>query len=143
MRTLTRNKQTMFYAQLLGEEPVYRYDQFGEKIVDFVDADGTKHYRVTGNKTMVYSEPIEFKANISENAGDVVSTEFGIDNASYDASVVYTLNKFPITETSLVWFRTKPTYKHGKIDPMSADYKVASVKSSLNYTKLLLRKLVK
>lgn len=143
MRTLTRDKQKMYYALLIGEQPQYVYDENGNKVVDYIDESGTVYYRETGETIIAYSDPVEFWASISLNAGDVQSSEYGFDISSYDASVVYLLNEFPITETTLIWFKSEPTYKNNIVDSSSADFKVASVKPSLNYTKLLLRKLQK
>lgn len=130
----------MMYALLLGSQPEFALDSNGNKIIDYTDEQGNVHYRETGNKIVVYSYPVEFYANISLNAGDVQTTEYGLDISSYDASVTYLRNEFPIDETTLIWFQSEPTFKGGYVDPKSADYKVVSVKPSLNYTKLLLSK---
>jgi len=143
MRMARINKQHFKYALFEGKQPVYEYDSDGNKIVDYVDSDGTTYYVQTGETEMKYTAPKEIFANLSMNAGDVQVTEYGIDNTSYDAVVVYLLNEYPLTETSLVWVETEPVIVNGNVDPNSADYRVASVKPSINYTKLLLRKLAK
>lgn len=143
MRTLRRNKQKLMYSQLLGRQEKYEYDENGNKVVDFVDSDGVTHYVVTGETETLYSMPQSMCANISFSGGDVESVEYGIDVASYDATLVYLLNEFPLTETSLVWYQTEPVIVDGVVDKDSADYKVLSVKPSLNYTKVLLGKLTK
>lgn len=144
MRMARINKQYFKYALFKGKEPVYELDDSGNKIIDYVDDDGNIYYLQTGETEMTYTAPQEIFANISMNAGDVQITEFGIDPTSYDAVVVYLLNEYPLTETSLVWVESEPTFlPSGNVDPNSADYRVASVKPSINYTKLLLRKLTK
>lgn len=142
MRMARANKQHFKYALYDRKEPVYALDADGNKQVDYVDEQGNVFYVESGETRIVYTEPQEIFANITLNAGDVQPTEFGIDPTSYDAMVVYLLDEYPIAETSLIWYKNEPTYdESGYIDPKSADYRVASVKPSLNYTKLLLRKL--
>lgn len=147
MRTLRRNEQKMQYATFIGKVPKYQLDSNGNKVVDFVDESGTTFYRTTGSEEMLYADPIEFFANISLGGGESAPVEFGIDASAYDASVVYDLNKYPITETTLIWYTSQPVFigtgddRH--VDPKSADFTVTKVKPSLNYTKLLLGKVVK
>ena len=147
MKLATRNKQPLKYALLIGVEPVYALDDEGNRIVDYVDEQGVTHYRTTGDKEKVYSDPIDFSANIAFSGGETRAVEFGINDANYDASLIYTLSEFPINETSLVWYKSEPTYigvdEYRHVDPNSADYKVLQVKDSLNFTKVLLGKLVR
>lgn len=146
MRMATRNKQPIKYALLLGEFPIYVLDDNGDKIVSSSDDNGNVFYLETGNNQTVYSAPVEIDVNIAFSGGEVQTVKFGIDSANYDATLVYLRNQFPITETSLVWYESEPTYiGHGVnriVDPHSADYKVLRVQNSLNYTKVLLGKLV-
>ena len=146
MKLATRNKQALKYALLIGIEPVYALDENGNRIVDYVDDQGIAHYRVTGEKQKVYTDPIDFQANIAFSGGETRAVEFGINDANYDASLLYTLSEFPINETSLVWYKNEPQYigngENRHVDPNSADYKVLQVKDSLNFTKVLLGKLV-
>lgn len=143
MRTQRKNKQTMKYATLKGKEVIYKLDDNGDKIVDYVDDEGTVYYLTIGEK-VVYNEPIEMTANISLSRGEVETAEFGIDVSGYDATVVFDLGKYPIEETTIIWHESEPKFdEYGYVDPASADYKVLMVKPSLNYTKLLLGRLVK
>lgn len=142
MRTQRKNKQAMKYATLKGTENVYKLDKDGNKVVDYVGADGTVYYVTTGDM-VVYNDPVEIDANISLSRGEVQTAEFGIDVSGYDATVIFDVGKYPIDETTLIWHESEPTYKNGYVDPTSADYKVLMVKPSLNYTKLLLGRLAK
>lgn len=146
MRTLKKNKQGMHYAVLVGEEPVYKLDGSGNKIVDYVDEDGNEYYRKTGNMELVYSNPKFFKGNIAMSGGDSKSTEYGIDVSDYDAVLVLDKDALEITETSLIWHKSEIGYKDTdrKIpDPNTADYKVKKVVPSLNFDKYLLKRIVK
>lgn len=143
MRTLRQNKQKLHYSLLVGSRPEYVYDELGNKVVDFTDESGNVFYQITGQPILVYSAPTEFEANISFSGGESQSVEFGVDISAYDATLVYLKNEFPIAETSLIWYETEPVVVDGVVDAKSADYKVLSVKPSLNYTKVLLGKLAK
>lgn len=146
MRMLRRNKQTIKYAELIGTSPVYVLDENGNKVVDYVE-DGVTYYKVTGTEYKVYADPSPAEVNIAFSGGEVTQVEYGINDSSYDASILYLLDEYPITETCLVWHKTEPTYigtgAERHVDPDSADYKVVMVKPSLNQTKVLLSKLVK
>lgn len=147
MRLGRRNKQKIKYALLYGEEPVYERDENGNLIVDYIESGGRIFYKITGEKQLVYSDPIEIEVNIAFNSSEIETVEYGVDISNYDATLIYLLKEFPITETSLVWFESEPTYRgaghYRTVDPASADYKVLYVKNSLNFTKVLLGRLVK
>ena len=142
MKIAERNKQALKYALLIGEVTKYELDENGEKIVDYIDDDGNVYYRELGTET-VYDDPVDFKASIAFSSDEVQSVEFGVDVSKYDATLVYLLDEFPITETSLVWYHSTPVMVGGHVDPNSADYKVLSVKPSRRYTKVILGRLVK
>lgn len=143
MRTQRRNKQTLKYATLRGKETIYKLDENGDKVVDYVDTDGTVYYQTIGEK-QVYNDPVELKANISmSGSGENQATEYGVDVTKYDATVIYDLHKYPITETTLIWHESDPEFEDGYVDPASADYKVLRIKDSLNFTKLILGRLAK
>lgn len=144
MRTLRKNKQRIYYSLLLGEEPIYLLDKDGNKIIDKVKDDGTILYKMNGRTNLIYSIPVEFYGNIAFGSGEVTEAEFGIDVSKYDAILVVSKNEVPITETSLLWFETEPTYKDDEktvVDVSKADYKVLQVKPSLNQVKYVLGRL--
>lgn len=146
MMTLAQNKQKMYYSLFKGVEPEYELDENGQKIVDYVDEDGIVYYRETGNKIPTYFEPVLFYANISMSGGEVNTQEYGIDVSGYDALLVLDKDEIPIEETSLVWFESEPQYKDAEktiVDPNKADYKVLSIKSSLNQLKCVLGRITK
>ena len=63
MRTLQRNKQTIWYALYLG-------------ITFVVDDDGN----YTGEQSVAYTVPTQAKMNVSGNRGQAAVEAFGIDN---------------------------------------------------------------
>lgn len=148
MRCLNKNKQKMYYSLLIGEAVNYAKDANGNKIVEWTDTQtGEVHYRETGTKKLVYSEPVPFKGNIAMSGGDVDRAEFGVDMNKYEAVLVTNKNYIPISETSILWYKTKPvTYVEDDVTyavASSADYKVLKVSPSLNVDRYILDKVVK
>ena len=133
MRTLNKNKQTIYYALNLGRETVSTED----KII----VDGEEVYIDEGDYKINYSVPEAFSANISFSGGDSTDVEFGLDLSAYDAIIVTNLNEYPITETSLIWFETEPPATQSNGD--TADYSVVAVRNTLNQTKIILKRRVK
>ena len=107
MRDLRKNQRKMYYSLYMEQE-----NDSGFDVLDTVAK---------------YSAPIEFRASLSVGQSDSDDSPFGKD-ISYDR-IISTVNKsLPITETSLIWYETKPVLlEDGSADPSSADYKVAAM----------------
>lgn len=144
MMMLESNKQKMYYSLQTEEIPVYETDDDGNII--YIDVDGESIPVSTGDTELGYSEPVEMFANISFGTTETTTQEFGVDVSDYDAIVVYGKGKYPLTETALIWFESEPRYKDYSetiIDGDSADYKVVSVRNTLNEGKAILKHLAK
>ena len=145
MLTLASNKQSMKYS-LQGERvPIYETDENGN-IIYYTDSDGNQIPMETGDHTTGYSQPVSFLGNIAMSGGEVDSVEFGIDVSGYDATLVVDKGMIPIDETSLIWHTSEVGYKDEEktiVDENTADYKVLSVKPSLNTTKYILGRITK
>lgn len=140
MMLLSANKQKMYYSILVGETPIYESDEYGN--VKYIVVDGKEVPVETGETEITYTLPSEMYANIAFSGDETTAQEFGVDLSSYDAVVVFEKGRYALTETSIVWFETAPSYKdqqHTIVDADTADYKVVSVKDSLNQTKILLK----
>lgn len=146
MMSLDFNKQKLQYALYGGETPEYVLDKDGNKIVSYVDEDGTIYYEETGNKIKNYSLQEPFFASISMSGGEITSQEYGIDVSNYDAVLMLDKEQIAIQETSLVWYETEPIYKDADktiLDGDKADYRVLAIKPSLNALKVLLGRITK
>lgn len=144
MRTLNRNKQTLYYSNQTEREPIYVKNPDGTDKTITVDGVSTKV--ISGYEEYSYSLPVRFEGNIALSGGRIENVEYGIDESNYDAVLVVNKNDIDISETSLIWADSEPTYKdveHTKVDPYSADYRVTRVSPSLNESKYLLSKVVK
>lgn len=102
MRTLQRNKQTIWYALYLGVE-------------DAVDAAGN----LTGEKIVIYTAPRQAKMNISGGRGAADIETFGLDNPFTRTAITDDLVTEFSTDT-IWWFGVAPgttalTTEDGKI----------------------------
>lgn len=143
MRTLNKNKQTIYYANQTGLVPIYETDENGE--IKYIDVDGVKIPVETGNYEMSYGKAIDILGNITMSGDESSETEYGIDSSGYDAVLILDKEEADISETSIVWFENNVKYKNTEkmsTDPNSADYKVLKKVPSLNGLKYILGKRV-
>lgn len=147
MRTLKRNQQQLYYAELAGSEIIYKLDEHGNRIVAYVDE--TKdppvtYYEELGTTESHYTAPVPIEANIMQSNGDMVEREYGLSEGSYEAILVTEKDKYPITKTCLIWHETEPQVdQQGYALPSSADYTILSINKSLNVDKYILGKVIK
>lgn len=135
MRTLNKNKQTLYYANQDKTVPIYE---------EYTDEDGNTYPLDTGETKLVYGEPIPFEGNIAMSGGEAEAREFGLNLSDYEAVLLMGKNTLPITETSLIWHNTEPTEdSEGNTDEYSADYRIVKISPSLNFDKYVLKKVVK
>ena len=107
MRDLRKNQRKMYYSLYMEQENDSDFDAL--------------------DTVAKYSAPIEFKASLSVGQSDSDDSPFGKD-ISYDRIISTVKKDLPITETSLIWYETKPVLlEDGSADPNSADYKVAAM----------------
>lgn len=135
MRTLNKNKQTMYYANQDKRVPIY---------VDYTDEDGNTYPLDTGETKLVYGDVVKFKGNIAMSGGEAEAREYGLSLSDYEAILIVPKNTLPITETSLIWHDTEPKDNdEGYTDEYTADYRIVKISPSLNYDKYILKKVVK
>ena len=144
MRLLEKNKQNLKYALQVGEVPVYERDEDGNII--YIEVDGQKVPVETGETEPGYSNPIDFRGNIAMSGGEAEAKSFGVDISEYDAILLMEKNRIPIDETSLIWHTSKVRYideQNTIVDRKSADNSIKRVQPSLNFTRYLLKRIVK
>ena len=122
MRILRRNEVRIFYANYVDKEPV-------------LDKDGYQ----TGEYTVIYSNPVEARGNVSSAKGEVVTRQFG-DDESYDRVIVMDDPKVPITKSSVLWIETMPTILQDGRTDTPYDYIVKQVAPSLNSVSIAVSK---
>lgn len=135
------NKQSFYYANWKEKTTEYKTDDDGNVL--YVEVRG-KQVPIEKEIPAHYTEPKAFKASMNMGGGRAEAVEFGVDMSDYSAVLTTPKGIFNITETSLIWFETKPKHKaDGTVDENSADYTVAKVRSSLYYDRFLLAKRAK
>lgn len=142
MRTLNKNKQTLYYANQDRLVPIYE---------EYTDEDGNTYPLDTGETKLVYGDAKEFEGNIAMYGGESEAVEFGISTSDYEAVLLLSKgakdkkgNVIELKETSLVWFETEPKKdENGYTDEFSADYRVVKPSPSLNTVRYVLKKVVK
>ena len=136
--------QPMKYSLQDGRVPIYERDENGDIV--YIEVDGEKIPVETGEYETGYSAPVDFMGNISMSGGEAEAKEFGMDIGDFDAVIVLEKDAVPLTETSIIWHTSPVKYKDEQntiVDSKSADYAVKRVSPSLNFTKVLLQRIVK
>lgn len=144
MRLLRKNMQPMKYSLQDGRIPIYERDENGDIV--YIEVDGEKIPVETGEYETGYSAPVDFMGNISMSGGEAEAKEFGMDIGDFDAVIILEKDAIPITETSIIWHTSPVKYTDEQntiVDSKSADYAVKRVSPSLNFTKVLLQRIVK
>lgn len=143
MRLLEKNKQNLKYALQVGEVPIYERDEDGNII--YIEVDGQKVPVETGETEVRYSNPIDFRGNIAMSGGEAEAKSFGVDISEYDAVLLMEKDRIPIDETSLIWHMSEVKHadEQNIVDRKSADYTIKRVQPSLNFTRYLLKRVVK
>lgn len=146
MRMLARNMQKLKYSLLLGDMPEYELDENGNKIVEFVMEDGTVIYRETGSRVNQWSTPLDFLANIAQSGGEAEAMAFGFSVSDFDASVIVAKGTVDLPIGTLIWHNGKPKYRDTEetmLEEKTADYRVLRALDSINFTRYLLKAVVK
>ena len=105
MRSLERNKRTLYFAEYTGEEALY-------------DAEGYE----TGESKPTYGEIRELRCNISAATGEEAVAAFGT-YTNYSRAVCVADNNCPLTVESVVWFGIPTTEPYNYIVTRKADSK--------------------
>jgi hypothetical protein len=144
MRMLARNMQKLKCSLEDGTWTVYEYDANGNPKVAYVTEEGTPIYVQT--ETVKWTLPVEFFASISLSGGEAEAKEFGLSISDYDAVVVVANGAVALNIGSRIWHTSEVKYQDLEqtiVDEKSADYIVVKVSKSLNFTKYVLRAVVK
>lgn len=144
--TLASNKQKMYYSLQDGQIPIYEsYTDEEGNIIYITDDDGNKIE--TGETTIGYTKPVEFKANITNKLNEVVWQDYGIDDSTNYAQIIVIKSSLPLKAGSVIWKKTQILYKDYENtipDESSADYTVKGVADEgLNEDLFLLKRNVK
>lgn len=112
MKLMKRNLQTVYYCLYEGEE----------KLTD------SNNYK-TGEKRLLYSDPVEIKCSVSSATGNAQVEIFG-NLESYDKVLITDDMSCPIDEHTLLFVDKSPEFNSD--GSPTADYLVKRVAKSLN-----------
>ena len=113
MRTLERNKQIFYYANI--DRTAQATDEYGNE---------------TGETNITYTAPVAFMANISAARGTADLDAFGI-NANYTKQIVTDNLTLPIDKSTILWIGIEPD-ENGESGTVKHNYVVVAVAKSLN-----------
>ena len=105
MRSLNRNRRTIYYALRTGE--TVNVDEYGNE---------------TGESTPLYGDPIEMRCNISAATGEEAVQAFG-SFTGYSRTICISDVNCPIDEDAVIWFGATPTAPYNYIVVRKADSK--------------------
>ena len=120
MQSLSQNKQKFYYALYVSDTDAY-------------DASGLKN----GEKTITYTDPTAFYANISAARGTADIEQFGI-NDDYERTIATNDLTLGIGEDSILWIGIEPYDANGNAVPHN--YKVVRVARSINSVTYAIKK---
>lgn len=106
MRSLVRNHRELYYANVVGTEPIL--DDYGNDTLE---------------EEKVYGDPILLRANVSGNAGQEAVEVFGAQT-EYSRTISL-VGSCPLVEGSKVWFGADPAGPNNYIVVRVADSKNA------------------
>jgi len=127
MRGLKRNQRTLYYQLYSEHIPVYEKDLDGNIIHDPV----TGEPLLTGDYTVGYADPVQFRARVSAARGESSTDPFGV-NTEYDKTISDCSMKLPINELSVLFVDKKPEFDSGGNLMNKPDYKIVKVAGDLN-----------
>lgn len=122
MRSMERNKQTIYYALFQSKIPI-------------LDDEGNE----TGESGTGYSSPVKFRIRVSPNKGESENNAFG-KSLEYDRVMSTADKSFPIDEFSILWIDREPELQEDGSYYLNTngsqktghDYAVARVAKDLN-----------
>lgn len=105
MRSLNRNKRTIYYALYEKDEPIL--DEYGNE---------------TGESNPTYGKITELRCNISAASGEDAVEAFG-NFTNYTRAVCVSDNNCPLAEQTVVWFGVDTAGPYNYIVTLKADSK--------------------
>lgn len=122
MRILARNKRKFYYSLYVTNTEMF-----------------DEHGQLTGEYSVVRSNPILAHGNISPARGEVESRQFG-ESKRYDKVIVLNDIDTPIDEYAVLWVDTLPLLNDEGKTITPHDYVVVSKAVSLNSVSIAIRK---
>lgn len=102
MRTLRKNKQTMYYSLYSTASEVY--EEEGTTVKTIVDQETGETIPVeVGTLKPVYAPPVEFKANITSNLNKLHIEAYGVDQSAIYSEIAVQKGTLPLKIGAIIW----------------------------------------
>ena len=138
MRTPRRVKQKMYYSMPDVKITVYKRDKNGDIMYD----PKTHRPLSTGESRMGYGEAVEFDNSITADLTADELAAFGAD-ANGKAKLTYRNGEHEFIIGTRIWRTSEVGYKGGTVDEKTADYEIVNVLQGRNFTRCLLKDVIK
>ena len=138
MRTPRRIQQKMYYSQPDEKIIVYKRDIHGDVIID----PKTNKPLKTGENRIGYGEAVEFYNSITADLTADELAAFGAD-ANSKAKLTYRNGEYSFMTGTRIWRTSEVKYIGQNVDEKSADYEILKVIKGRNFTRCLLKEIVK
>lgn len=138
MRTPRRIQQKMFYSQPDEKITVYKRDKEGQIIID----PKTHLPLKTGENRIGYGDAIVFYNSITSDLTADELAAFGAD-ANSKAKLTYRNGEYPFITGTRIWRTSEVGYVEDVVNEKTADYEIVKVIKGRNFTRCLLKEIVK
>lgn len=138
MRTPRRIQQKMYYSQPDEQIIVYKRDKDGNIIYDAKTHKPLK----TGENRVGYGEAVEFLNSITADLTADELAAFGAD-ANSKAKLTYRNGEYSFMTGTRIWRTSEVEYIGLNVNEKTADYEVVKVLKGRNFTRCLLKEIVK
>lgn len=102
MRTLRKNKQTMYYSLYSTSTEVF--DEEGTSVRTIIDEQTGEVLPVSvGTLKSVYSRPVEFKASITSNLNKLHIEAYGVDQSAIYSEIIVPKGYVPLKIGAIIW----------------------------------------
>lgn len=102
MRTLRKNKQTMYYSLYSTSTEVF--DEEGTSVRTIIDEQSGEVLPVSvGTLKSVYSRPVEFKASITSNLNKLHIEAYGVDQSAIYSEIIVPKGYVPLKIGAIIW----------------------------------------
>lgn len=105
MRVSTKNKQNMWYSNIIGQMEEYQRDE--DDNIIYVEVDGEMVPSTTGTKVNQYGEPKRFTASISSKLNELQMRSWGVDQSAIFSQLTVPKDYLPINVGTIIWRTNK------------------------------------
>lgn len=103
MRTLQKNKQTMYYSLYSTSSEILDTDGSGNPRMIYDEEIGTSIPAEIGSLKSIYATPVEFQANITSNLNKLHIEAYGVDQSAIYSELIMPKGYKPLAIGAIIW----------------------------------------